>query len=96
MFPMNFLQPVTTSAVSLQTVRGMVPSLFASAGTGAARRFIEFFTAAIRNRNTRAAYARAVARFARWCDAHHVALIGVMVYSFARVGAVIGGQVTSG
>ena len=40
----------------------------------AARRFIEFFTANIRNRHTRAAYARAVARFARWSDAHHVAL----------------------
>ena len=52
----------------------MVPSLFADAGTDAARRFIEFFTANIRNRNTRAAYARATARFARWCDARDVAL----------------------
>lgn len=34
----------------------------------------EFFTANIRNRYTRAAYARAVAQFARWCDARHVAL----------------------
>jgi integrase/recombinase XerD len=51
-----------------------VPALFADAGSDAARRFIEFFTANIRNRHTRAAYARAVARFARWSDVRHVAL----------------------
>jgi integrase/recombinase XerD len=71
---MDFLQPVTTSGGSLQPVRGMVPSLFADAGTDATRRFIEFFTANIRNRNTRAAYAFAVARFARWCDTKGLAL----------------------
>ena len=37
-------------------------------------RLIEFFTAHIRNRNTRAAYARATARFARWCDVRGIAL----------------------
>jgi integrase/recombinase XerD len=48
--------------------------LFMDAGSDAVRRFIEFFTANIRNRNTRAAYAFAVARFARWCDARGMAL----------------------
>jgi site-specific recombinase XerD len=48
--------------------------LFTDAGSDAVRRFIEFFTANIRNRNTRAAYARAAARFARWCDARRIAL----------------------
>jgi hypothetical protein len=71
---MDLLQPINSSAGSLQLVRGMVPSLFADAGTDAARRFIEFFTANIRNRNTRAAYAFAVARFARWCDTRGFAL----------------------
>jgi integrase/recombinase XerD len=33
-----------------------------------ARRLIEFFTANIRNRNTRMAYARAVKKFFDWCD----------------------------
>ena len=37
-------------------------------GERASRRFIEFFTANIRNRNTRAAYARAVKQFFDWCD----------------------------
>src|SRR4051794_26132978 len=45
-----------------------VPALIADAGDQAARRFLEFFTANIRNRNTRAAYAQAVAQFLRWCE----------------------------
>lgn len=36
-------------------------------GGGATRRFIEFFAANIRNRNTRAAYLRAVSDFFQWC-----------------------------
>ena len=37
-------------------------------GERASRRFIEFFTASIRSRNTRMAYARAVKQFFDWCD----------------------------
>jgi hypothetical protein len=37
--------------------------VIADAGDGAARRFIEFFAASIRNRNTRMAYYRAVCHF---------------------------------
>ena len=40
------------------------------AGPRAAERLVEFFTAQIRNANTRAAYATAVTRFFAWCDAH--------------------------
>jgi len=47
---------------------GSVPTLFLDAGENSWRRFIEFFTAHIRNRNTREAYARAVVRFAGWAD----------------------------
>jgi hypothetical protein len=39
-----------------------VPALIAGAGDRAALRFMEFFTVNIRNRNTRAAYARACRR----------------------------------
>jgi integrase/recombinase XerD len=46
-----------------------LPALFAP-DPDAARRFIEFFTANIRNPNTRRAYFRAVGEFADWCDAH--------------------------
>lgn len=45
-----------------------VPAIIAEAGPRAGKRFIEFFTAEIRNRNTRQAYARAVAQFMTWCD----------------------------
>ena len=46
----------------------LIPLQVAAAGQTAARRFIEFFTANIRNRNTRQAYARAVSDFFRWCE----------------------------
>jgi site-specific recombinase XerD len=44
-----------------------LPALFAP-DKDAARRFIEFFTANIRNPNTRRAYARAAVQFAVWCE----------------------------
>jgi hypothetical protein len=40
-----------------------IPALIAGADDRAALRFMEFFTVNIRNRNTRAAYARAAAVF---------------------------------
>jgi site-specific recombinase XerD len=45
-----------------------VPAVIAAAGDRATWRFVEFFTANIRNPNTRAAYARAVAAFCAWCE----------------------------
>ena len=45
-----------------------LPQLITVAGPDASRRFVEFFTANIRNRNTRAAYARAVGQFCAWCE----------------------------
>ena len=44
------------------------PALIAAAGKSAKLRFIEFFTANIRNRNTRRAYAQAVTEFLAWCE----------------------------
>lgn len=49
-----------------------VPALIAHAGDQAARRFLEFFAATIRNSNTRMAYYRAVVRFFAWCDRHQL------------------------
>jgi hypothetical protein len=46
----------------------MLPAAITAQGERAGRRFIEFFTATIRNRNTRMAYARAVKRFFHWCE----------------------------
>jgi site-specific recombinase XerD len=45
----------------------VLPELIAAAGDRASMRFIEFFTATIRNVHTRRAYGRAVAAFLAWC-----------------------------
>ena len=45
-----------------------VPSLVVKAGGDAQKRFIEFFAAQIRNRNTREAYIRAVVDFFDWAE----------------------------
>lgn len=49
-----------------------LPAAIGRAGVAAAWRFIEFFAATIRNRNTRAAYANAIAQFFAWCEKHRV------------------------
>lgn len=49
-----------------------VPAMIAAGGDRAAWRFIEFFTANIRNANTRRAYGRAVTDFFRWCDRRRI------------------------
>jgi integrase/recombinase XerD len=45
-----------------------LPALVAAAGPKASRRFVEFFTANIRNKNTREAYRRNITAFLAWCD----------------------------
>src|ERR1700687_5486761 len=45
-----------------------LPAAITAAGTHTSERFIEFFTANIRNRNTRMAYALAVRQFFDWCE----------------------------
>jgi integrase/recombinase XerD len=54
-----------------------LPSIVRDAGPKAARRFVEFFAANIRNRGTREVYARAVGRFCRWCELHSLKLADV-------------------
>jgi site-specific recombinase XerD len=49
-----------------------LPAAIGRAGEPAAWRFIEFFAAMIRNRNTRAAYANAILQFFAWSESHHV------------------------
>lgn len=49
------------------SIAAQVPALVSHAGERAAVRFLEFFTANIRNANTRRAYARAVNEFLSWC-----------------------------
>lgn len=51
----------------------VVPATVHRAGDKTARRFLEFFTAQIRNRGTRAAYAHAARKFFAWCEQTGVA-----------------------
>lgn len=53
-----------------------LPLAIVAAGEHAARRFLEFFVATIRNRNTRAAYARAVTHFFDWCEQRGIHELG--------------------
>lgn len=55
------------SILPRKSFSGLVPAIIQSAGTKASRRFLEFFTAQIRNRNTREAYRRALIDFLAWC-----------------------------
>ena len=54
---MNQLAPITAS---------YAPALVAASGPRASYRFLEFFTAKIRNAHTRRAYARAPTEFFDW------------------------------
>jgi integrase/recombinase XerD len=51
-----------------------LPNLIVRAGEQAAQRFIEFFVATIRNRNTRQAYAQAIGQFCQWCEGRRLEL----------------------
>ena len=54
----------------IPTLRSGLPAVLDDAGDTAARRVIEFFTAEIRNKNTREAYGRAVRQFFDWAAGH--------------------------
>src|SRR5690242_17039036 len=70
--PLAVPAPIAPVAVPRDPSLGsaVVPAVVAAAGDRAARRFLEFFAATIRNPNTRAAYHRAVLRFFAWCERH--------------------------
>jgi site-specific recombinase XerD len=56
---------------------GGLPALFA-ATPAAHKRTLEFFTANIRNANTRKAYSHAIGQFAAWCEAHGLKDLGTI------------------
>ena len=71
--------PVPVSATQLDHLRDsdVVPALIADAGEQAGWRYVEFFTANIRNPHTRRAYARACSRFFAWCEEHGLTLAAI-------------------
>ena len=73
-------------AILLTTPHAIVPAVIAARGPHAGRRFVEFFTANIRNPNTRKAYYRAASEFFDWCDQARLGLLDIEpVHVAARV-----------
>lgn len=68
--PRNLPQPTDRAALQPDAHPLVVPALIAAAGEDAARHFINFFIASIRNRHTRRSYARQAEQFLSWCQAH--------------------------
>ena len=64
-----------TQAITRSLKAPSVPALVAGAGEHASYRFLKFFTAQIRNPNTRRAYVRAVSDFLAWLERAGVASI---------------------
>jgi len=73
---MSYQLPVIIQPGALTPLPGgqLLPALIADAGDQAAWRYIDFFTANIRNPNTRRAYTRACSQFFAWCTARGLSL----------------------
>jgi hypothetical protein len=61
----------------------LVPALIVDAGDAAGWRYVEFFTANIRNPHTRCAYARACSRFFAWCEDRQLTLTSIRPFDVA-------------
>src|SRR6202162_1383714 len=75
--PAALTSPIDAYAATL------VPQLIADAGDAAGWRYVEFFTANIRNPNTRRAYARACRRFFVWCEHRGLTLTTIRPHDVA-------------
>ena len=72
-----------------------VPSAIMAEGERAAVRYVEFFTAHIRNPNTRAAYARAAYAFFAWCEQRGLALPAIQPVHVAAYVELIGRELSA-
>src|ERR1700681_919191 len=74
---------IPPGALTTTTDTYLVPALIADAGDAAGWRYVEFFTANIRNPNTRRAYARACARFFAWCETRGLTVTTIRPFDVA-------------
>jgi site-specific recombinase XerD len=74
---------IPPSAITTPTDTYIVPAFIADLGDQAAWRYLEFFTANIRNPNTRRAYARACVRFFAWCEDRGLTLTTIRPFDVA-------------
>src|SRR5260370_11510551 len=72
-----------SGTLTKHTDTSLVPALIADAGDPAAWRYVEFFTANIRNPNPRRAYARACTSFFAWCDERGLTLTTIRPHDVA-------------
>jgi site-specific recombinase XerD len=78
--PATIQQAEVTSDLRASNV---VPAIIADLGDQAAWRYVEFFTANIRNPHTRRAYARACSQFFAWCDQRGLTLTAIRPHDVA-------------
>lgn len=83
---------VTRDIVHLtpRVVADGLPEVVARAGRRAEEKFVEFFTATIRNRNTRAAYYRAAQQFFLWFEERNLGLTDIRPVHVAAYVEVLG------
>jgi integrase/recombinase XerD len=81
--PILLTDEITPPPALIRAGLEALPAIIRAQGECASRRFIEFFTASIRNRNTRMAYARAVKQFFDWCDERRLDLADIEAISVA-------------
>jgi hypothetical protein len=74
---------IEPGTLTTQTDTYVVPALVADLGEPAAWRYVEFFTANIRNPNTRRAYVRACTRFFAWCEDRGLTLTTIRPHDVA-------------
>src|SRR5271165_1912577 len=80
---MELVPKAEFSIVTRASSKAWIPELIAAAGAQVTETYIDFFTSTIRNRNTRAAYARACWQFFDWCAAHGLELTTVRPFHVA-------------
>ena len=81
--PAGSVATVQSGGLTAFSASAVVPMLIASIGDQASWRYVEFFTANIRNPNTRRAYARACIRFFGWCEDRGLTLTTIRPFDVA-------------
>ena len=61
----------------LEVELSKLPAIILNAGDDAVKKFLEFFTANIRNKNTRMAYASSIGKFFMWCEGRGLDLFAI-------------------
>src|SRR5215472_17607836 len=84
--PTNTQLPATIQQAEVTSdlrASNVVPAIIADLGDQAGWRYVEFFTANIRNPHTRRAYARACSQFFAWCDQRRLTLMAIRPHDVA-------------